>query len=75
MIILIYNLTNSREIAEEPQNTPFMISAYSKWDQINARLAPAERPVVLHRAGSTNTSNPFGSTFCYGYQDIIFEVF
>lgn len=29
---------------------------------------------MLHRAGSTNTANPFGSTFCYGYQDIIFEV-
>ena len=26
-----------------------------------------------HRASSTNTTNPFGSTFCYGYQDIIFE--
>jgi len=30
--------------------------------------------VVLNRASSTNTTNPFGSTFCYGYQDIIFEV-
>lgn len=30
--------------------------------------------MVLHRAGGSNTSNPFGSTFCYGYQDIIFEV-
>lgn len=50
------------------------ISAYSKWDSVNARLAPSERPVVLHRAGTTNTANPFGSTFCYGYQDIIFEV-
>ena len=26
------------------------------------------------RSSSTNTTNPFGSTFCYGYQDIIFEV-
>ena len=34
-----------------------------------------ERPVVLNRASSTNTTNPFGSTFCYGVQDIIFEVF
>lgn len=50
------------------------VSAYSKWDKISARLAPSDRPVVLHRASSTNTANPFGSTFCYGYQDIIFEV-
>lgn len=57
-----------------PLDSPVNISAYSKWDTISSRLAPAERPVVLHRAGSTNTANVFGSTFCYGYQDIIFEV-
>ena len=37
-------------------------------------VGPCERPVVLNRASSTNTTNPFGSTFCYGIQDIIFEV-
>ena len=50
------------------------ISPYSKWDQVSGLFSPAERPVVLNRASSTNTTNPFGSTFCYGYQDIIFEV-
>jgi len=50
------------------------ISAYTKWDEISSALATSERPVVLHRASSTNTANPFGSTFCYGYQDLIFEV-
>lgn len=59
---------------EEPLNAPVAVSAYSKWDAISSRLEPSDRPVVLHRAGSTNTANPFGSTFCYGYQDIIFEV-
>lgn len=59
---------------DTPLDSPVNISAYSKWDTISSRLAPAERPVVLHRAGSTNTANVFGSTFCYGYQDIIFEV-
>lgn len=59
---------------DEPLDSPVAITAYSKWDDINSRLEPSERPVVLHRAGSTNTANPFGSTFCYGYQDIIFEV-
>lgn len=59
---------------EEPINAPVTVSAYSKWDAISSRLEPSDRPVVLHRAGSTNTANPFGSTFCYGYQDIIFEV-
>lgn len=50
------------------------ITAYTKWDAISSALATSERPVVLHRASSTNTANPFGSTFCYGYQDLIFEV-
>lgn len=63
------------KIAEDqPINSMVSVTAYSKWDTISNRLTPAERPVVLHRAGSTNTANPFGSTFCYGYQDIIFEV-
>lgn len=53
---------------------PVVVNAYSKWDSISSRLNPSDRPVVLHRASSTNCSNLFGSTFCYGYQDIIFEV-
>uniref|UniRef100_T1IM16 Uncharacterized protein n=1 Tax=Strigamia maritima TaxID=126957 RepID=T1IM16_STRMM len=52
-----------------------VITAYTKWDSIQESLVkPTERPVVLNRASSLNTTNPFGSTFCYGYQDMIFEV-
>ena len=54
--------------------TPFVVTAFTKWDEAVARVRPSERPVVLNRASSTNTTNPFGSTFCYGYQDVIFEV-
>ncbi|CAG5055357.1 unnamed protein product [Parnassius apollo] len=50
------------------------ITAYSKWETVSRALRVCERPVVLNRASSTNTTNPFGSTFCYGYQDMIFEV-
>ncbi|XP_050671398.1 PHAF1 protein CG7083 [Leptidea sinapis] len=53
---------------------PVSITAYSKWESVSRALRVCERPVVLNRASSTNTTNPFGSTFCYGYQDIIFEV-
>ena len=45
-----------------------------RWESVSGVLGPYDRPVVLNRASSTNTTNPFGSTFCYGYQDIIFEV-
>lgn len=50
------------------------VTAYCRWDELCKKLTPSERPVVLNRASSTNTTNPFGSTFCYGYQDIIFEI-
>ncbi|XP_060533868.1 PHAF1 protein CG7083 [Cylas formicarius] len=50
------------------------VTAYSDWSDVCKKLTPSERPVVLNRASSTNTTNPFGSTLCYGYQDIIFEV-
>jgi len=59
-------------ISQRPD--PVHMSPYSKWDEVAKLFNPAERPVVLNRASSTNTTNPFGSTFCYGYQDIIFEV-
>ncbi|KAJ6648019.1 PHAF1 protein, partial [Pseudolycoriella hygida] len=67
-------LAADKLIDGDDERQSVIVSAYSKWDSISSRLTPAERPVVLHRAGSTNTANPFGSTFCYGYQDIIFEV-
>lgn len=51
------------------------VTAYSRWDDLCKQLTPSEKPVVLNRASSTNTTNPFGSTFCYGYQDVIFEVY
>ncbi|KAK2187623.1 hypothetical protein NP493_159g00036 [Ridgeia piscesae] len=47
----------------------------SKWDLVQETLlSPDKKPVVLNRSSSTNTTNPFGSTFCYGAQDMIFEV-
>jgi len=50
------------------------VTAYSRWDEVCEKVQPSSRPIVLHRSSSTNTTNPFGSTFCYGVQDIIFEV-
>uniref|UniRef100_A0A3B3RAF8 Phagosome assembly factor 1 n=1 Tax=Paramormyrops kingsleyae TaxID=1676925 RepID=A0A3B3RAF8_9TELE len=45
------------------------------WDHIQQLLGhPMEKPVVLHRSSSANNTNPFGSTFCFGLQRMIFEV-
>jgi len=50
------------------------ITAYTKWDRVSEQLKASARPVVLNRASSTNTTNPFGCTFCYGIRDAIVEV-
>uniref|UniRef100_A0A8C5PW71 Phagosome assembly factor 1 n=1 Tax=Leptobrachium leishanense TaxID=445787 RepID=A0A8C5PW71_9ANUR len=48
---------------------------YHLWDSIQELLGhPMEKPVVLHRSSSPNNTNPFGSTFCFGLQRMIFEV-
>jgi hypothetical protein len=48
----------------------------SHWEEVNDFALPGcqdrvERPVVLTRSSS---NNPFGSSLCYGVQDMIFEV-
>ncbi|GFR23583.1 UPF0183 protein C16orf70 homolog [Trichonephila clavata] len=59
------------DVSEKKRN----ITAFTKWDTMEEELKkPLERPVVLNRASTHNATNPFGSTCCYGYQDIIFEV-
>ena len=46
-----------------------------QWEGIHEYiLGPESRPVVLNRSSSVNATNVFGSTYCYGYQDMIFEV-
>lgn len=53
----------------------FEINPCTKWDCVQNFLGKTvEAPVVLNRSSTTNTSNPFGSTFCYSLQHMIFEV-
>lgn len=59
----------------DSQTEDCILTTYSKWDQIQELLGhPMEKPVVLHRSSSANNTNPFGSTFCFGLQRMIFEV-
>uniref|UniRef100_A0A8C2YYA3 Phagosome assembly factor 1 n=1 Tax=Cyclopterus lumpus TaxID=8103 RepID=A0A8C2YYA3_CYCLU len=56
-------------------NCPLTFLLLCQWDQIQELLGhPMEKPVVLHRSSSANNTNPFGSTFCFGLQRMIFEV-
>ena len=55
----------------------FAVSPTTKWDDVIEELGGPQavgEPVVLNRSSSTNNTNPFGSTFCYGIQNMIFEV-
>ena len=46
-----------------------------QWSEVQDYLMhPSDKPVVLNRSSSTNSINPFGSTYCYGHQNVIFEV-
>ncbi|KAJ0069529.1 hypothetical protein NL108_008480, partial [Boleophthalmus pectinirostris] len=72
----ILNVSNVMLISEgtDSQTEDCILTAYSKWDQIQELLGhPMEKPVVLHRSSSANNTNPFGSTFCFGLQRMIFE--
>lgn len=71
---LKYNLPNDCKKYNEKKSKPITVNTFTKWDEISERLKHSERPVVLNRGSSENSTNPFGSTFCYGYQDMVFEV-
>ncbi|XP_039265199.2 phagosome assembly factor 1-like [Styela clava] len=45
------------------------------WNDVIGQLPfDVGKPVVLNRASSTNNTNPFGSNFCFGLRNMIFEV-
>ncbi|XP_070196327.1 phagosome assembly factor 1-like [Littorina saxatilis] len=72
---VILDKGSKTRLSQGDEDDQLVIHAYSKWMDVQPLLLrPEQRPVILNRASSTNTSNPFGSTFCYGVQDIIFEV-
>ncbi|XP_065889838.1 phagosome assembly factor 1-like isoform X2 [Dysidea avara] len=51
------------------------ITAGTKWTEVgNSLTSPSDQPVILHRGPTDNSQNPFGSTSCYGYQNLIFEI-
>ncbi|KAJ4714261.1 UPF0183 protein [Melia azedarach] len=48
-----------------------MITPNTKWEQVKEILGECGRAAIQTQG---STSNPFGSTFVYGYQNIAFEV-
>ena len=72
------NLTTTNVEHVKPEKNWISVTYESHWEEVNefASGLPGcqdriERPVVLTRSSS---NNPFGSSLCYGVQDMIFEV-
>ncbi len=59
----------------DSQPSQLTVTPSTKWSEVQDYLTtPTDKPVVLNRSSSTNSVNPFGSTYCYGFQNFIFEV-
>ncbi|XP_064391487.1 phagosome assembly factor 1-like [Halichondria panicea] len=63
------------DISGDSQPSQLTVTPSTKWSEVQDYLTtPTDKPVVLNRSSSTNSVNPFGSTYCYGFQNFIFEV-
>lgn len=57
------------------ESEELIISPRTSWPEISERLCePISRPVNLRRTSSANNTNPWGSTHCYSFGNLIFEV-
>jgi len=45
-----------------------------KLQKLQETLNLKSQPAILHRSSTTNSVNPFGPTFIYQYDDMIFEI-
>ncbi|UJR31079.1 hypothetical protein I4U23_018588 [Adineta vaga] len=51
------------------------VNSSTRWPAIQEIFEDRHPPAILHRSSSTNTTNPFGPTFCHLVNDdMIFEV-
>jgi len=55
-------------------NQIFTVTPSTTLETLQQHLNIKTQPAILHRQSSTNSVNPFGPTFFYLYEDIIFEV-
>eukprot|EP00050_Salpingoeca_kvevrii_P006959 m.292890 g.292890 ORF g.292890 m.292890 type:complete len:447 (-) comp12690_c0_seq1:205-1545(-) len=53
----------------------FSVHPGTKWTEVRQRLGSIlKNPVVFHREPSANTSDPFGETMFWAFEELIFEV-
>ncbi|CAF4963672.1 unnamed protein product [Rotaria sp. Silwood1] len=64
--LIVRNHSTGKEIIVTPS---------TRWPAIQEVFENRHSPAILHRSSSTNTTNPFGPTFCHLVNDdMIFEV-
>jgi hypothetical protein len=68
---VIYTSDSGGSFHDEFNSSKCCITPSTKWDQVKELLGECG-PAAIQTQGSA--SNPFGSTFVYGYQNIAFEV-
>lgn len=55
-------------------NQLFTVTPATTLQKLQEHLNIKTQPAILHRSNSTNSVNPFGPTFFYIYEDLIFEI-
>ncbi|KAI8020171.1 UPF0183 protein [Camellia lanceoleosa] len=67
----IYSSDFGGSFHEEVNASKRCITPSTKWEQVKEILGDSGRAAIQTQG---STSNPFGSTFVYGYQNVAFEV-
>jgi hypothetical protein len=60
-------------LALQDTSQSFTVTPATTLQKLQDALNIKTQPAILHRSSSTNSVNPFGPTFFYLYDDIIFE--
>lgn len=55
-------------------NQTFIVTPMTTLQNLQETLNLKLQPAILHRSSSTNSVNPFGPTFFYLHEDMIFEI-
>lgn len=69
-----YFMCNFELQLSTPDMQTYTVTPATTLAKLQEKLNMKSQPAILHRSNSTNSVNPFGPTFFYLYEDIIFEI-
>lgn len=62
------------QLTNPETNQPYTVTPSTTLSKLQEKLNIKSQPAILHRSNSTNSVNPFGPTFFYIFEDVIFEI-